>query len=85
MRDNSLMPLDIFNPYCFDKPSQNPCNKWTAPEHSSMARIMRRTKRGKGELIIEENAIFAYSRMNPPAQLLYILAKEREAKAKGWL
>lgn len=46
----------------FDKPSKDP-NCWIAPEHLFVALYMERRR---GELIIEPNPIFAYSRRNPP-------------------
>ncbi len=56
----------LTNPYRFDKPTKDP-NAWVAPEHRVVALHMERRR---GELIIELNPIFAYSRQNPPAHVI---------------
>tara|TARA_R110001606_G_scaffold20025_3_gene72652 strand:+ start:1750 stop:1989 length:240 start_codon:yes stop_codon:yes gene_type:complete len=73
--------LDIFlKKYCIKpmKPKKSP-HDWIAPEHWSSAKTMRRVKIKNseshkklypfGELVIQENAIFQYSRENPPAHI----------------
>lgn len=56
------MTEKLTNPYRFDKPTDDP-NAWVAPEHYFVALHMERRR---GELLIELNPIFIYSRRNPP-------------------
>jgi hypothetical protein len=64
------------SPVYYEKPPKRPSSfDWVCPEHWNTAKNMRRFR---GQFIIEEHPIFAYSRMNPPAWLV----AEWEAKGK---
>lgn len=65
------------SPVYYEKPPKRPNqNAWLAPEHWMTARTMRRHR---GELIIDEHSIIAYSRMNPPA---WLVAEQEEKKLR---